>query len=430
MEEGCMSIPAFPTALLPNNPHLDQLRRQAKELRRQHAQAEPSALAEVAARMSEQQGVLTLAAAQCVVARRYSFRSWPRLVHFVETCDTQGIAAEATLLRAAIDGVRLAEIEQLLDANAELLESHVVRSVDRHYRNQRPLAYACETKRLAVVELLLRRGADPFADGGLAFARCAMADDHLPVLRLLFDHTQADANMEVYDWGPLLLYPCECLAPAIIRFLIERGADPLRASPTGRSRQTPLMAVLDTYARSSRQAHCLTALAAGGVALPDTPIMDIHLNRLDRLAERLRADPHLVDVHHDGVAYGCTGGRGLDCTGGTLLHVAAEFGAIDAAALLLQHGAKVNAPARRDSQGRGGQTPLFHAASQYYDWGLAMTRLLLDHGADVMARATVRGSFDQSEDWFTGTAIDYAARFPADMRSPGETVRGVLEARR
>ena len=49
-------------------------------------------------------------------------------------------------------------------------------------------------------------------------------------------------------------------------------------------------------------------------------------------------------------------------SGATLLHVAAKYGFLDATRLLLDRGADVNARAETDdSTGVGGQTPIFHA---------------------------------------------------------------------
>jgi ankyrin repeat protein len=55
-----------------------------------------------------------------------------------------------------------------------------------------------------------------------------------------------------------------------------------------------------------------------------------------------------------------------------MLHVAAEYGNVEAANLLLDRGADVNARATIDDTGVGGQTPIFHAVSQFYDWGLVL----------------------------------------------------------
>ncbi len=73
---------------LPDRPHLDQLRRQARELQRAAAAGDEAAgrqIHSVAARR------VTLASAQLAVARQYGFASWPRLT------------AEVARRRAAFD---------------------------------------------------------------------------------------------------------------------------------------------------------------------------------------------------------------------------------------------------------------------------------------------------------------------------------------
>jgi hypothetical protein len=61
--------------LLPTQPDLDQLRRQAKELLRAAQTGDTTAIARIQAVSDE----LTLAAAQLALAREYGFASWPRL---------------------------------------------------------------------------------------------------------------------------------------------------------------------------------------------------------------------------------------------------------------------------------------------------------------------------------------------------------------
>ena len=65
---------------LPGRPNIDQLRRQARELRRAAADGESAALARVRA-FSER---VSLSAAQLAVAREYGFASWPALHAEVE----------------------------------------------------------------------------------------------------------------------------------------------------------------------------------------------------------------------------------------------------------------------------------------------------------------------------------------------------------
>jgi ankyrin repeat protein len=54
---------------------------------------------------------------------------------------------------------------------------------------------------------------------------------------------------------------------------------------------------------------------------------------------------------------------------------AAEFGQAEVARWLLDVGANVNAPALIDSEGLGGQTPIFHAATQNGNFGIELVRL-------------------------------------------------------
>ena len=77
----------MPVLPLPDEPSLEQLRNQAKDLRRAVLAGEPHALAEVAERFNDAPRPLPLHAAQLVVARRYGFPSWTRLKRHVEVIE-------------------------------------------------------------------------------------------------------------------------------------------------------------------------------------------------------------------------------------------------------------------------------------------------------------------------------------------------------
>ena len=112
--------------------------------------------------------------------------------------------------------------------------------------------------------------------------------------------------------------------------------------------------------------------------------------------DKLAADPELVHRRFPELDFGTTGARALTLRGATLLHVAAEYGSLEAATLLLGRGADVNARATIDPAGVGGQTAIFHAATQFGDVGLPLVRLLLDRGADLSVRVRLPGHYEQA----------------------------------
>jgi hypothetical protein len=72
----------------------------------------------------------------------------------------------------------------------------------------------------------------------------------------------------------------------------------------------------------------------------DAPaVLQLLRGRLDSLAEQIDADPALVNKRFSELDCGMTGGRRLTLQGGTLLHVAAEYGNLAAGYALLFGGA-------------------------------------------------------------------------------------------
>ena len=176
-------------------------------------------------------------------------------------------------------------------------------------------------------------------------------------------------------------------------------------------RLAPVEVVLGTDSRRPAAKHRILELYAEyGFKYPDTPVMALHRGR-DRSAWRsiLRRDPDLLQAHvyirrdfsagagrcHDEVQ----ATHGTPLGGTTLLHVCVDYDEIEIARWLLERGMDVNERAAVDADGFGGHTALFSTVvSQPNFWmnqygripEAPFTRLLLEHGADVNVRASLR----------------------------------------
>ena len=98
------------------------------------------------------------------------------------------------------------------------------------------------------------------------------------------------------------------------------------------------------------------------------------------------------------------------------MHVAAEYGDVAAVSLLLDRGADVNARATVDEAGVGGQTAIFHAATQFDDDGLPVAQLLVERGADLTVRVKLPGDYERPGEIVECTALGYALLFGGEQR--------------
>jgi ankyrin repeat protein len=155
-------------------------------------------------------------------------------------------------------------------------------------------------------------------------------------------------------------------------------------------------------------------LAAGGRTRYDVPgVLPILRGRTAELAAMLDVNPSLVHRRYPELLdCGQSGGRLLTLRGATLLHVAAEYGFFDATRLLLDRGADVNARADVDSNGIGGQTPIFHALTHFMGVNSEVGELLKNRGADLTIRARVPGHYERPGEILDVSAAEYAAIFP------------------
>ena len=79
--------------------------------------------------------------------------------------------------------------------------------------------------------------------------------------------------------------------------------------------------------------------------------------------------------------------------------------------MLLDRGADVNARATVDEAGIGGQTAIFHAVTQFDDYGLPAAQLLLEGGADLTVRAKLPGDYERPGEIVECTPLGYALLF-------------------
>jgi ankyrin repeat protein len=138
----------LPTRQLREQPDLDQLRRQAKELLAAYHAGDSAAVAEVNQHYRGADPSFALHNAQLVIARSYGFDSWPKLKAFVDGVTVKRLAD-------AVQADDMARVRAMLDVRPELVNMDMAEN-----NEHRALHYAVFRRSPEMVRLLMRYGAD------------------------------------------------------------------------------------------------------------------------------------------------------------------------------------------------------------------------------------------------------------------------------
>lgn len=139
----------IPPRRLPEHPNLEQLRKQAKDLLQSYRSGDPAATAEIAKfELKPDAAGFALNDAQRVIARSYGFASWPKLKAFVDGANI------ARFIEAAKSG-DIPQVRTMLASRPELVAMDMSEG-DEH----RAIHYAVLRRDAAMVRLLMEAGAD------------------------------------------------------------------------------------------------------------------------------------------------------------------------------------------------------------------------------------------------------------------------------
>lgn len=186
-----------------------------------------------------------------------------------------------------------------------------------------------------------------------------------------------------------------------VRAALHAGADAVSAIRG----KLPVYWLLEEYTRSDRLPDCLRLLFDSGAVLDDPVVTCVLLNDADAIKDALSADSSLLE-HRTTLVSSFT-----SLVGASLLHIAAEYGHLDAARALIESGLDVNATAAVDDQGLNGHTALFHTVNSNANRSAPIMRLLLAAGArtDIrLAGITWGKGYPWETTFFDVTPISYA----------------------
>lgn len=211
-----------------------------------------------------------------------------------------------------------------------------------------------------------------------------------------------------------------------IRDALDGGLD-VRVPVRGKSLVNWL---IEMYTRSDRFPECLRLLLERGAELDDPLVAPVLLDDADSLAAAIRGNPSLLE-HRTTIVSAFS-----PLVGASLLHVAAEYGHLKATRVLLEMGADVEARAAVDDFGLNGHPPIFHTVNSNGNRSEPVMRLLLDAGArsDIRLLGITWGKgFEWETTCFDVTPVSYAqlGLLPQMHRSHRDVyanVRSLLEA--
>jgi ankyrin repeat protein len=429
-----------PTRAMRDNPDIDQLKRQARELLEAYRAQSPDTIIEVAAHhRTATPETFALHDAQFVLARSYGFESWPKLKAAVDGVTT-------TRLHEAVQKGDLGAVRALLARRPEIVD--LLREGPSGFEI-RAIHIAVMARDVEMTRLLLEAGADTrdgiwpnrdatgprtiaeergydevvalmtaheekrgarvvnALDDGVRRLRDAMMTGGEEAVIAVFESEPALADMCPPDGVTMLHRAAQYGLLRVARWLLDHGADVNKPSQPDFWRwkgRTPLEFAVWEFAadsdRSAREAMAALLIERGAEL---TPLAAAALGRWDYLAscplESLQGKAVLqaaVRGDRPDVLRRLLG-RGLDpnermplgqledqtfSSGGPLLE-AVNTGQIDMARLLLAHGADPNASVYTAGSATGaaynGRSPRTHAPDQ------AMIDLMVQHGGWIDA---------------------------------------------
>ncbi|MCX6316880.1 MAG: ankyrin repeat domain-containing protein [Bacteroidetes bacterium] len=135
--------------------------------------------------------------------------------------------------------------------------------------------------------------------------------------------------------------------------------------------------MINMYLRSPKFKDCIRVFVDFGLVFDEQVLLAVLLDDEVSLDRMLTENKELKDKRYS-----------LECTftplfEATLLHICAEYNHLNCAKILLKHGADINAKAGVDSNGFGGQTPVFHTVNQHNNVCMDVLKFLVSQKADL-----------------------------------------------